>query len=281
MMQRAPRDLAYRISSWISITAIFLAGVVGALLKLDVAQTAKWAPILGGQVGAIQDEAWWLIVAFTTLSGATKATCHYLGPPWAWKALQSVLDELREHAFIVNAADATHHHRVTLFKRVRYRIRIWPWRSRCWPWGKGRWPASGWLVPVLRSGHTTQRSGSVFLAPDDADRAEGVAGQAWSHSESIIYLEALPDLDEDSSTPDVKRYARETWLNEGLVRKRLKAELSCSRSFCGIAIEVKGKVWGVIVLDSRRTRGIRKPSGKNLVTYTVMAKFLRTLLERA
>jgi hypothetical protein len=56
--------------------------------------------------------------------------------------------------------------------------------------------------------------------------------------------------------------------------------LAAARSYLGIPIEVKGKRWGVVVLDSRDPNGIKPPDGVTYATYKVMAKFLERLLER-
>jgi hypothetical protein len=117
------------------------------------------------------------------------------------------------------------------------------------------------------------------MAPDEADHAEGVAGKAWSCN-GILYKRKLPDLYSDTSKENVAAYANETWLAEELVRKRMEEGLSLARSYLGIQIEVKGKRWGVIVLDSRKPDGILTPKGRDSERYSVMAKFLGRLLER-
>jgi hypothetical protein len=40
----------------------------------------------------------------------------------------------------------------------------------------------------VRSGHTTQKTKTIFLAPDDAGNAEGVAGQVWASDQTIIVI---------------------------------------------------------------------------------------------
>jgi len=119
----------------------------------------------------------------------------------------------------------------------------------------------------------------VFLAPDDADAAEGVAGLAWSCNKMIPVSE-LPDLYADQTDENIRVYATRTWLSPDLVKKRLNKRYAMARSYLGIPIEVKGKRWGVLVLDSRGSDGILKPEGLRYDTYKVMAKFLERLLER-
>jgi len=194
------------------------------------------------------------------MSGGLGLLKKLLGPPWLWNTVHSYLDSFREEAFNVGLDDAQHHHRVTLF-----RYKPWYWHFRRWPW-------SGWLVPVERSGHTTQASISVYRAPDDADKAEGVAGMTWARRR-IVNVSNLPDLSEDPSRDDMQRYAKATGMNlEVVKKKRPKA-----RSFCGIPVEIKGEVWGVLVLDSRSADGINTNSQ---ILYRPLGKFLAKILER-
>lgn len=282
MLQRTGRNTLYGLFSVLQIASLFLIPIVGGLLKLTPSQIEKagtWTPLLAIILKYIQSEAWWLLVMLGGLAGTSKIVCSRLGAPWVWEIVQSMVGELNRQAFRNNANDPSHHHRVTLFKHVRCRFRVWPWRSRFWPWGPGHWPCSGWLVPVARSGHTTQRTKTIFMAPDEADHAEGVAGKAWSCN-GILHKSNLPDLYSDTSKENVAAYANETWLAEELVQKRMQEGLSLARSYLGIQIEVKGKRWGVIVLDSRKPDGILTPKGRGSESYSVMAKFLGRLLER-
>lgn len=214
-------------------------------------------------------------MALSTIAAVSKGVCRWLGPPWIWKSMQGVLDELRKHAFNTGTGQSeVHHHRVTLFKHRKFRLGLWRW------WCLGQHPWSGWLVPVLRSGHITQRSKTVFLAPDRGDHAEGVAGKAYN-SESIIFCDNLPKVTSTSPDPDVQQYATDCWVPKHIVKSRLEDDLTCARSYSGMAIEVRGVRWGVIVLDSQLPNGVKKPKGKDPVPYRVTAKFLGTLLEKA
>jgi hypothetical protein len=128
-------------------------------------------------------------------------------------------------------------------------------------------------MPVERSGHTTRRKISVFLAPDDADRAEGIAGQTWAQNQ-VVLVSDLPSLEGNAVPQEViKEYARSTWISEEWAHCRRPQ----ARSFCGIPVEVKGKLWGVIVIDSRGT----KIAGRTSVqVYTLVGRFLGKLLEK-
>ncbi len=283
MMQRTPRNAVYYLFITIQYGAISITPVVAALTRLPTARVeavGSAAPIAGSLLVFVQGQAWWIVIALYLAAGFSRAVCKYMGTPWFWAVLQSMLDELREHAFNAGADDPSHHHRVTLFRRVRWRLRIWPSRSRFWIWGPQRYPWSGWLVPVLRSGHTTQRTKSVFLAPDDADHAEGVAGQTWNCN-SILYKHSLPDVDAESGKRNIKNYARESWVDSDSVNARIQRDGHVARCYCGIPVEVRNKLWGVIILDSRSPNGIKKPTTRNQVPYIIVAKFIGKLLERA
>ena len=171
-----------------------------------------------------------VLVAFVTLGPFAR---RLIGPPWAWDAVRNFLDRFQEYLF--EQEGPKHHHRVTLFKRTRFR------------WSLCRWPWSGWLVPIARSGHATQKTSTAFLAPDKADLAEGVAGQAWVRDESVVVSD-LPNIGGNNpSDKNLDRYAVRTWVSKRWLRRNKQH----ARFFCGIPVEVRGKPWGVIVLDSR------------------------------
>ena len=201
----------------------------------------------------------WLLPILVLVSGALGTIRRVVGPPWVWDAVHHSLDALQRDVFETEKEDALHHHRVTLFKRVG------------WRWCFAKWPWSGWLLPVERSGHTTQLTRAAFRAPDDADNAEGVAGLTWA-SNRVRVIENLPDLSVGRDE-DFEAYARAT----GVTVSWLKSNMPKSRSFGGIPVEVKSKLWGVLILDSRSPNGIKKDS-TNL--YRPMSKVLAKLLER-
>ena len=67
-----------------------------------------------------------------------------------------------------------------------YRVTLFAYRSSYWRGIlRGKNPRSGWLVPFVRPGHTAQRTGTFFWAPDDSSRGrgrrrEGVGRQYWA-----------------------------------------------------------------------------------------------------
>ena len=209
---------------------------------------------------AIGKRLWATIPLLMVALGLMQVTRWMIGPPWVWDTIHYLLDRFRDYVF-EEESGPLHHHRVTLFKyvRVRFCFRRWPW--------------SGWLVPIERSGHTTRRSRTTFLAPDDADRAEGIAGQTWAQNR-VVPLAKLPDINENPSCDALTEYARQTFVAEAWLQKQRQH----AHSFCGIPVEVKGKLWGVIVLDSRNPEAIDQNA---IRFYSLIGRYLGKLLERA
>jgi hypothetical protein len=159
-----------QVSQWIATAGAI---GVGSILKTE---PRKWGGILEKGCRWVQHSAWWLVIVFGAITLVSKALCPWVGPPWAWQGMQKLLDRFRDEAFEMGDEAAFHEHRVTLCKFTRWLWWVRPFRSPYWPWGNGRVPWSGGLVPVATSGRTTQRTNTLFLAPDDADNAEGLPG---------------------------------------------------------------------------------------------------------
>lgn len=193
----------------------------------------------------------------------------YINPPETWAAIHGFLNNARDY-FFKGMEDPLHHHRVTLFK-----WRTWTWRE--WSIRDSRWPWSGWLIPVARSGHTTQRSNTCFRASaSDPESAEGFAGQVWAKNRTIV-LNHLPDLKDDSGNEAVRLYAEVSSVSEDWLRQRLKEGKPCARSFCGMPVEVNNKLWGVIVLDSQNEE---QPESSDLQeVYGLLGRLLGNMLQ--
>jgi hypothetical protein len=280
MRRRTFWSWVYYLSLRIHWAAIASTVAVGAILKTEP-QRWEWAPPLHDGFAWVQVQAWWLLLVIGIVGGIGKYSSSIAGPPWVWESVQMVLDRFRREAFRRAEEDAIHQHRVTLFKKTNWLWWVWPPRGACcwWPWGAGRGPRSGWLVPIVRSGFTTQRTNTVFLAPDDADNAEGVAGVAWS-KQKVYPISKLPDLLADPSPAAIAEYARQAKVSENWIRMRLKQGKPCPRSMCGIPVEVGGDVWGVIVLDSRDGDGIKSSSHIYQAYVDMVPLFLGELLKR-
>jgi hypothetical protein len=177
-----------------------------------------------------------------------------------WPLVKDVLEEFRKQ---LCPREDLHRIRVTLFKRSRWVFRIRFLKRPGW----------GWLKIVERSGHTSQNSRTVFFAPNDPDRAEGVAGLAWAWN-TVVIREDLPDVKSGSPKESQWRnYAAGSNASVDLVKELRPG----SRSLCGIPVEVSGRVWGVLVVDGRDPK---LPSDKIQQHYSIVAKFLSRILEK-
>ena len=229
----------HRLLGWCGVCFGVLSAVLAAALKADVTWVTQWWVRGGDALVWLQNVAWVGIPFLILFLGFAKVLRDAIGPPWVWTVVQRVLDQFQELAF-ADRSGPKHHHRVTLFRIARFSK---PWR---------RWPGRRYLVPVARSGHATMQCSVVFRIPDSADNAEGVAGRTWAERK-VVPVSGLPAI--TGAVPDEVRheYARKTWVS----RKWLRAWAEpAARSFLGIPVEVGGKPWGVIVLDSRDERPI-------------------------
>ncbi len=172
-------------------------------------------------------------------------------------AIDESLDRFRDAVFNLPAETQVHENRVTIFKHTS---RVWvlpweSWRCWCWPWGLGRGPSSGWLVIRRRSGHTTQKSSTIFLAPDDANHAEGVAGRAWSTKSPV----EVNDLDPDKSN------AYTVNLPPKWAERRRKKGKTIPKQLVALPLDTKdNRPWGVVVIDSSNDHQCKRDSRKFL-----------------
>lgn len=224
---------------------------IALLSKQDKGELDQWPSPVIAVVSWLVNNNWWIVLFLAILGAIAKFTKERLDQTWIWAAVQAIIDRIARDAFGHISTGHVHHHRATLFRYCKYYWWAYPFRYPIWPWGKGRWPCSGWLVPVIRSGHTTQRTTTYFLAPDDADNAEGVAGTIWASNKEIA-LTAGASLQHGASDTDVKNYAEKTFITATLANRELSNKKVLAASFRGIPIEGKpGHRWGVLVLDSR------------------------------
>lgn len=173
-------------------SVILLLGAVAAglaLLQKEEKAGLDWPLGLEPLAQWLVRNNWWLLLALMAMAALVKIVKERLERTWIWSAVQAVVDRIQAEAFSGQPGYA-HHHRATLFRHQKFLWWPFPVRHWLWPWGLGRWPGSGWLVPVIRSGHATQRSTTYFLAPDDADHFEGVAGHIWNSNKEIALLDS-------------------------------------------------------------------------------------------
>jgi hypothetical protein len=100
--------------------------------------------------------------------------------------------------------------------------------------------------------------------------------------EKIIEVKSLPDLyatmDDGVRSTAIQDYAKKTWVETGWVEHRVQNQRTMGRSFVGIPVEIRGRMAGVVVLDSRNPRPpIRS---KYQSAYELLAKQLSQMLEK-
>ena len=202
---------------------------------------AEATPILASLTSGAQDWAW--IVIFLCLVGTWGCSwgLKALGNPVLLAGVDELLDSFRDGVFPDSEEDHAHH-RVTLFKHRRFLLRGFDFKN-------GGWPLSGWLVPIARSGHTTQKTNVRFLASERDDKAHGIAGRAWAVRIGTAVATGLPDLKNENVTPeDFAEYAGRTYVPNDWSRRRQPR----ARSLMAFTIESnRGAPWGVLVIDSR------------------------------
>ncbi|WP_342316123.1 hypothetical protein [Lysobacter sp. FW306-1B-D06B] len=262
-MQQQRSGRVYAVLGVVQNVSLWLSGFVAVMLKAKPEEFADKFPSVSNAVLFVQTWAWLLVPALLVLSGFLKWLRKYLGDPAVWQELHALITRYRDEVFSDAGAGLQQHRRVTLFKH-----HSWCMCFRRWPW-------DAWLTPVVRSGHTSQISDTAFRIPRGEDSgAQGVAGKAWI-SEGSVYVENLPDVQHASrSDEDCSTYAIAT----GIDVKRVKEKKPQGRSFYAFRVEVKGKPWGVMVIDSRDTT-IRKKRAKDKFDRATES-FLSLLLQR-
>lgn len=169
---------------------------------------------------------------------------------------------------------------MTLFKRKSFAWKIRrPGSRKYWPYGAGYFPWSGWLMPVLRSGHTAQTSSSAFLAPSGelSHKVKGVVGRAWA-SKNIIVVDNLSKIHQDSAPKTKETYARKTFCEIDWVERCLGRNRQPPRSIGAIPIEVHGEIWGALVLDSKAPHGV---TDEKIANFKLTAGMIGQLLEKS
>lgn len=253
----------YRILQVVEWVLVVVSATLPTLLKADLEALPPWLMPFRPSLLYVRGITWMLLLTAALLLVGVRFTRQKLSDRWIIDGIRDVLNFLRERAFSADKVDdPLHFHRVTLFRYTR-----WRWCFQRWPWG-------GWLVPIARSGHTTQRVKSVFRVPDEADKAEGIAGMTWTMQNTVV-IDELPDLNcRATSSQDFAQYADRTKISH----ETAKSKRPHSRSFMGLPVSVAGQNWGVIVIDSRSPQFT---VGKRvLTTYAAVAKPLQRFLER-
>lgn len=206
--------------------------------------------------------AWWRgfatwMASFTSLIpilGITQAVSKGIEaalPPSdrVLRAVHGFLDQERFKLF-GDERGPEYEHRLTLFQ-----YRTWNWRrDSLFPPGEGwRLPWSGWLVPVERSGDPNQKMSFAFWCPRQEKKAQGIAGLAY-HCRSAVLRQSLPNLKPNATDAEIATYAKKGYVSKAWVKHRLRRQGLCAQSFCGIVVKVRGKRWGVVVIDSHKEK---------------------------
>lgn len=203
------------------------------------------------------------------------------GDSLAWKTLQSQVDILQKKAFPDLAWDFNDNHRVTLFKYKK-----WNWvRLRGSVTGllRGKLPAkvvgpwTGWLVPVIRSGHTGKDTKAIFWTPDDGRKSEGVAGQCWA-SDTTVIQPALPSIIQVSSEQNKGRYCRKCNMPRWTLDAYCESNRPLARSISAFPVRnASGDRWGVLVFDSMEPNGVNTEDAQK--AFEVVIEPIGVLLE--
>lgn len=241
----------------------------GAALKADLSQFAN-APAIQSLLRWMQGSAWLVVIIGPISVAVIQWGRRRFGSPWAWEAIQKLIDEFRNEVFGDHTDDPLDHHRVTLFKYHKTAVGF------CDP--RDWWH---WLIAVARSDHLTKLRIRRFRAPDDAEQCEGVVGRAWRCKGWVLVPKAgaaLPVLTETSSGADIEAYAKETGVDAEWVRRQLKHGRPLAASYAALLVRLKGQPWGVLVLDSRSPGTIDLAK---LDRFKAFGNLLTPLLERA
>lgn len=261
-----PLERRRLIDWWLGKTQIAAAIAVtffAAMLKADPTHFGQ----LGPAVIWIQNWAWLVAVVGPMLVAVLQFARKRFGNPWAWEAIQKILDEFSNEVF-KDSKDPDDYHRVTLFKH----------RKWCWAWKPKN--LKNWLVAEARSGHLTKDKIRRFRAPDDGEACQGVVGFAWRHRDWVRVPEddkSLPVLGSEASPADIDEYANRCKVEPVWVRGQLSKGRPLAKSYAALRVQLKGKPWGVLVLDSRNAGPIDK---EKLDRFKAYGNLLTPLLER-
>lgn len=277
MKNFGPRQQSlYSWVEWFYIGATMLSAFLG--WANGVEQADPWLrnrPIIWTFIETLQN---YTIYLYLTI-GLVLIFCFFYrraGDPWVMEKLKFILDQYQYKVFSANGAPADHD-RVTLFRHKEncWFVKHWSASKSYKPWGDRPF-GSNYLVPFLRSGHLSQKTRAIFYAPDDSDKAEGLCALAWAKKGAVLQVN-LPELRLTSSVRAIDKYAKRTNSRPEMVQKYLREGRPLPRSIAAIPIECGGRIWGVVVLDSRSPDGVTDESVNN---YQLTIALIGQLLEK-
>lgn len=270
----------YRLSTWLVPVMPLVIALITWCNGLD--GTEEWLknrPNVFALVERFQKISFWLYAICWPMF-AWAIYYRKRGDPWLVEQLQFILDRYQAGAFNSEAyptGTPIDHNRVTLFRYQKgFFVRHWSATSWYWPWGD-HWPLSNFLLPVMRSGHTSKKSSVAFRVSDDSDDTEGVAGQAWACGQPLC-LTKLPIMNATTKPRAKTVYSGRTYCDQKMIEKYIQRNRPMPCSIVAIPVERYGKMWGVIVLDSRYAEGVTDNAVEN---YRLTVALIGRLLERA
>lgn len=173
-----------------------------------------------------------------------------------WSALKAQLNTLQRYVCTNSGNEIHDNNRVTLFRYKKICVQAVRVKSFASMWKDGCWPWTGWLVPVLRSGHTSQNTNALFWVPDDGRKSEGIAGQCWSQN-NTVYIDKLPNVNSNTSLSNRDKYARKSNMPIDMVKRYIDNSRPLARSIMAIPLlDSSSELWGVVVVDSVSGDGI-------------------------
>jgi len=241
-----------RLISFSGLAIPILASTIEMAGKLN----AQAYPTLSGIFFGVKESSLLLYIVLTFAFLVGKFFSRK-GDKVIWETLQTQVDILQGIAFPEHSDDLNDNHRVTLFKYQKwylarlFKFKYWPlvWR--------------GWLVPVVRSGHTGKDTKTVFSVPDSGRQAEGIAGLCWS-SDSIIHKESMRNISNASSDTNKNYYCKVSKMPRWMLDSYCDNEKPLARNILAFPVKTsRGNRWGVLVYDSMSATGIDMEKANN------------------
>ena len=102
-------------------------------------------------------------------------------------------------------------------------------------------------------------------------------GKAWA-SKTTIIVDSLKEIRQNSAIKTKKTYANKTFCDVSIVDRYLAQNRTPPRSVGAIPIEVHGKIWGALVLDSQEPDGVTEEKTNQ---FKLTTELIGQLLEKA
>jgi len=214
----------------------------------------------------IKNHCFSFIAFFFISSSIAGVLKQWVGNPNLLKAMEGMLDEYSSYMFDGKYAyDLDRYkHKVTLFQYQKW-IRPDKWLMTMWKRWELLWPWTGWVQPIARSGHTNKNTNVYFIAHDNENYSEGVAGITFSKGALIDKL-GLSDINTDRRLK--LKYAQESFTPNWMVDNRIQKNLSLPLALLGVPIfSSTSEKWGVMVVDSIHADGFEVPKHDVLKTW--------------